>query len=110
MVNALLGLSKGWTNHSAVRMWRGYHGALVRYGVLICREWIRRGYQDTCAAKLLALAGVVHESRIRQEYPPWLYREDVQISHRSNLIRKLPSHYAPLWPCVPKDLPYVWPA
>lgn len=31
------------------------------------------------------------------------------LSHRSNLIRKLPSHYGPLWPNVPDNLPYIWP-
>ena len=38
----------------------------------------------------------------------WL-TDDLILSHRSNLIRKAPEHYAPLWPDVPDNLPYVWP-
>jgi alpha-tubulin suppressor-like RCC1 family protein len=33
----------------------------------------------------------------------------VSRSHRSNLIRKMPEHYGPIWPDVPDDLPYYWP-
>jgi hypothetical protein len=34
----------------------------------------------------------------------------VHQSHRSALVRKDPGHYRPLFPDVPDDLPYVWPA
>lgn len=41
--------------------------------------------------------------------PPWLGDEAFHRSHQSNLLRKLPEHYGPLFPGVPDDLPYVWP-
>ena len=30
-------------------------------------------------------------------------------SHQSSLVRKDATHYGPLFPEVPDDLPYVWP-
>ena len=41
--------------------------------------------------------------------PPWLFDEQVQLSHRSALVRKDPEHYRPLFGDVPDDLEYVWP-
>jgi hypothetical protein len=43
------------------------------------------------------------------EYPPWLGDEALHRSHQSNLIRKDPAFYAPLFPGIPADLPYIWP-
>ncbi len=44
------------------------------------------------------------------ELPPWLGDEAFHRSHRSALVRKDPETYAGLFPGVPDDLPYVWPA
>lgn len=104
ILNALTGQSKGWVNHPAVRMWRGHERALIRYGVAVCDEWIKRGYNDSCRAKILAF-----ESQFRDQsaiMPPWFGDIDLHRSHQSNLRRKDPDHYA--FP-VPDDLPYVWP-
>jgi hypothetical protein len=88
-----------WRHHPAVRMWRGYEEALAAYGDAAIREWVWRGYRNT-----LTLSGV-----LVYELPPWLGDENFHRSHRSNLRRKLPAHYAPLFPGVPDNLPYVWP-
>jgi hypothetical protein len=56
-------------------------------------------------ALLLAAAGV----RGPAVAPPWLGDEQLHRSHQSNLIRKDPGFYRPLFPDVPPDLPYVWP-
>ena len=40
----------------------------------------------------------------------WLGDPAVHRSHQSALVRKDPDHYRPLFPDVPDDLPYVWPA
>lgn len=103
LLRALFGHTKGWYNHPAARMWRGYEGALANYGVVICREWVRRGYKDTCVGKItLMIEPDTH-------WPPWWGDLLVHRSHRSNLIRKDPGHYQAFWPDVPSDLPYVWP-
>lgn len=96
----------GWANHPAVKMWRGCELQLARYGYYVCDEWIKRGYKDT-------LQDWFNERTtsavIDWVFPPWLGNADFHLSHQSNLIRKLPSHYGPLWPDVPNNLPYIWP-
>ncbi|MFF3348971.1 MSMEG_6728 family protein [Streptomyces sp. NPDC002779] len=109
----------GWRRHPAVRMWTGYEEALVRYGLEICRVWRDQGHQDSCAASLVSqLAAHRPGTAVRDqpalaaagELPPWLGDEPFHESHRSALVRKDPDTYAALFPGVPDDLPYVWPA
>jgi hypothetical protein len=88
-------------------MWDGYHAALANYGIAVCNVWTSHDYRDTCAAQMRAL--VSDHDRMGFTNPPWLKDPAVHRSHRSNLIRKLPDHYRPLWPDVPDDLPYLWP-
>jgi hypothetical protein len=107
ILNALHGRSRGWVNHPAVRMWRGYEDALVLYGLVVTREWTRRGFADTVAGKLLAF--VPPGWRRPRRAPPWLGDPALHRSHRSALVRKAPAVYGPLFPGVPDDLPYVWP-
>lgn len=109
----------GWRRHPAVRMWTGYEEALVRYGLEICRTWREQGHPDTCADSLLAgLSAHRPGAAVREQtelasagdLPPWLGDEAFHQSHRSALVRKDPHQYAALFPGVPDDLPYVWPA
>jgi Pyrimidine dimer DNA glycosylase len=95
---------KGWVNHPAVRMWRGYEGGLAIYGWTACSAWIHRGYKDSLRPRFTAAM-----MELESKMPSWINDESVIVSHRSNLIRKMPEHYGPLWPDVPPDLPYVWP-
>lgn len=112
ILNVLLGRSKpnkrgriGWANHPAVLMWKGHERALVDYAVQMCDEWIGRGYKDTRRAILTSLIDMSQPI----VYPMWMGDESFHIAHRSNLIRKKPEFYQPLWPNVRGDLPYVWP-
>jgi len=101
----VLQLLKGsWPNHPASKMWRGHQLALVQYGLAVCVEWQRRGYADTCAMKIAAFILPIDTG-----LPSWLGDPTFHLSHRSNLVRKLPGHYGPLFPGVPANLPYVWP-
>lgn len=109
----------GWRRHPAVRMWAGYEEALVRYGLEVCKVWREAGHQDTCAASLVrGLAACRPGEPVRAqpqlasagELPPWIGDDPFHRSHRSALVRKDPATYAPLFPGVPDDLPYVWPA
>ncbi|MBB4787280.1 MSMEG_6728 family protein [Streptomyces rapamycinicus] len=109
----------GWRHHPAVRMWAGYEEALVRYGLEVCMVWRERGHQDGCAATLVAdLLAFRPGASVRQqvllaavgELPPWLGDDAFHSSHRSALVRKDPNSYAPIFPDVPDDLPYIWPA
>ena len=104
ILNVLTGRREGWRNHPAVRMWSGHEQSLAEYGQAICTEWTRRGYADTCAAKIARLCpdGAAVP-------PPWLGRDDFHRSHQSKLVRKDPGHYRPQFPDVPDDLDDVWP-
>lgn len=44
------------------------------------------------------------------DLPEWFGDKDFHRSHASNLIRKNPEHYRPIFgDDVPDDLPYIWP-
>jgi hypothetical protein len=109
----------GWRHHPAAKMWAGYEEAVVRYGLEICAVWCATGRTDTCASTLRTdLTSGTGLTTIRTEaeltaagdVPPWLGDPAVHRSHQSALVRKDPDHYRPLFPDVPDDLPYVWPA
>jgi hypothetical protein len=103
ILRCLHGIRDGWRNHPAVKMWSGYEGALVEYGVAICDQWIERGYRDNCRCRIRCYA---KRDRTR---PPWLGDEEFHRSHQSNLVRKWPEYYGLVFPGVPGDLPYIWP-
>lgn len=102
---ALTDPTYGWRNHPAVKMWRGYEPALAAYGALVCREWRARGYSDTLKTWFTDRVDVVLSFTL----PPWFGNPAFHLSHRSNLLRKLPSHYRTFWPTDPDNLPYIWP-
>lgn len=108
----------GWRHHPAAAMWAGYEEALVRYGLVVCEEWIARGHQDTSTATLLAdlrTGTGLTEARgqdalaLTGDLPPWLGDKAFHLSHQSSLLRKDPAFYRPYFPDAPDDLPYVWP-
>jgi len=93
-----------WTNHPAVKMWRGYSEALALYGFAVCTEWRRRGYVDN-------LREFFGARLPRQDFdaPSWLGEEALHESHRSQLMAKLPAWYGKLWPDTAPNLAYLWP-
>jgi len=100
ILRVLSGLTRGWINHPAVLMWRGYETALSAYMNAMIEEWVKRGYRNQMLR--VALEG-------DYEKPPWLGDPAFHAAHRSNLLRKEPDHYRRFWPHEPDDLPYVWP-
>ena len=96
-------LINGSSNHPAVRMWRGYSGALCAYSIEICGEWIRRGYIDNTILKWYPRRVANYED------PWWLGREELHKSHRSKLIQKLPEWYRDELGWKEPVLPYFWP-
>lgn len=102
LLRALNGETKGWANHPAALMWRGYEGALAEYGVAVCVEWISRGYKDTCLGKIAAY------QTGNPTKPPWFGDDGFHASHRSNLLRKSLWYDQFGWAEGP-GLEYVWP-
>lgn len=92
-----------WKNHPAYKMWIGYVNALILYRNEMLAEWINRGFKNTRTFKLYGDIS----------FPKFLNDDKVIMSHRSNLVRKLPEHYSNFgwkdygiegyyWPCTVK--------
>lgn len=43
------------------------------------------------------------------DIPHWLGDPSFHRAHQSNLVRKDPEHYTPIFGDIPNDLPYIWP-
>ena len=110
LLNALFVEGHGYRHHPAAKMWRGWEPALATYGLVICARWVELGRADTCAAKIEDRLGVAVPALDQLELPAWLGEPAFHAAHQSSLLRKDPDHYGPLFPGVPDDLPYVWPA
>lgn len=92
-----------WRNHPAVLMWKGYTAQLKSYYHHMLDEWQRRGYKNTMSRYPVIWAEKV-------DIPPWWGDPEFHRSHQSNLLRKDPVYYAPHFPGVPDNLPYIWPS
>lgn len=92
-----------WYGHPCSEMWREYQSALSWYGLVVCDEWVRRGFVDNTALK-------IREFMTEQPtWPSWLTDDRLHASHRSSLLRKDSVHYGAFgWKESP-DLPYWWP-
>jgi hypothetical protein len=100
----------GWRNHPAAKMWRGYVPALTKYALEMTDAWIALGHADTVRPQVLEFAPEVASlSQSVLDVPAWVYDETFHLAHQSNLIRKDPAFYGPLFPGVPDNLPYIWP-
>lgn len=103
-------MHKGWVNHPATVMWRRYVPALALYGFAMCKEWKRRGYNDSLMPKFEPLTAL--SDGVSVQMPYWLGDEEFHRSHRSNLVRKDPVFYIPLFQAegfdIEHDLPYIW--
>ena len=108
IMNVLAGLSDGWKNHPAVKMWRGYEVALFNYQDAIINEWNARGYKDLVCFNN-TIAALVEMDSPGEGKPNWLGDERFHSSHRSNLLRKNPTWYGRFGWEEPDSIPYYWP-
>lgn len=101
-------------NQPAVRMWRTYETYLAIYGMVICGEWISRGYKDNLFD---FFDSIYQQGSIDEDCPPWLGLVKFHVSHQAKLLSKDYQHYHPyfgdfaqnLYPGVPlKHIPYEW--
>lgn len=109
IMKALAGLSKGWVNHPATRMWRDYERALLEYQYVTCNEWLRRGYKDTCADKTYRVYVEHFNTDADVELPHWWGDNRVHNSHKSALVFKDPMWYNTFYPDVIGEYNYYWP-
>ena len=100
ILRVLAGMTRGWVNHPAVKMWKGYEWALKKYHNTMITEWVNRGYNNTMKKFY------VNEDKV--ELPPFIGQKSFHASHRSNLLRKDAEYYGQFGWQEPDDLPYVW--
>ena len=102
ILNVLLGRTKtkGWVNHPATKMWKGYENALKQYLNECIEHWIARGYNNNMKKEII-------EGKI--EYPHWLGDDKFHSAHRSNLLRKDKEFYSKYMWTESDDMEYYWP-
>lgn len=111
LLRVLTGVTAGWAHHPATLMWRGHERMLGRYGIAMCDEWIARGYRDTCRPRIVELSGYDPARGGRAPRAPWWLGDDeLHRTWQSLLLRKNAEHYGPLFPDVPDDLEFAFPA
>ena len=96
----LKGITKGWRNHPAVKMWEGHEDALAFYMNTMIIEWVHRGYNNTM--KFLPFGGPMVPT-----FPWWFRWDHLHNSHKASLNRKDPSWYH--FEVPDPDQQYVWP-
>ena len=93
--------TKGWQNHPAVLMWRGYENVLKEYLNVCIDEWEKRGYKNKMIREKI---------KGKIIYPKWLGQRKFHSAYKSNLLRKDPIYYSKFKWKEPNDLPYIWPS
>ena len=97
----------GWPNHPVSKIFKNYKYALAKYCIYGLEELRRRGrnypkwfnYYNNCL-NIFPNTGL----------PSIIGNEFFHLSHRSNLIRKDPDYYIPIFgDGIPDNLPYFWP-
>jgi len=102
--------TNAWTNHPAVRMWRGFVPALTEYTLVCCEAWQRHGHLDSIADKIYFEFSVeVEQFADNPILPPWLKDERVHASHRAMLHRKDPVYYCGWVKEAQSISEYYWP-
>ena len=94
ILKCLAGLTEGWKNHPAVKMWAGYEGWLYVYVTAHIDEVGRRGFKNTTRPLIDQLMNMYFLEWQQDTPPGWLYDDRVKITHRGRLYEKNPEHYS----------------
>lgn len=114
----------GYKNHPVINMWRGYEQCLILYHKAILDECIKRGINTTIPfPKINDQTGFITYYQYLKDKlifdilclpemtnPFWLGLPKFHMSHQSNLIRKDPVYYRPIFGHeISSDFPYWYP-
>lgn len=110
---------RGWRNHPAVLMWKGYEVTLFNYIKAMTDEWENRGYKTTILEKArFTMSCAMDEDLIYTDKPPpWMLDKqtfsEIASSHRQALLVKNYDWYSQFdWPedtgLQPDKYEYVW--
>lgn len=110
IMKALIDPGYGWRTHPATVMWAPYPDELLHYTFAICREWRKRGFNDTVTQKIWVIF-ISHFRRWpRKQKPIWIGDERLHISHQSSLKKKDPEFYQNYFKEAPEFTEYFWPS
>lgn len=110
---------RGWRNHPAVQMWKGYEVTLFNYIKAMTDEWTYRGYKTTILdkARTTIVCAMDEDLIYTDKPPPWMQDYDtyseIASSHRQALLVKNYGWYSQFeWPedngYKPDTYEYVW--
>lgn len=98
ILNCLTGLKSGWSNHPAVKMWRGHEDFLKLYMNACIAEWIRRGFKNT-----------MKQMDVSTPIEPKWWGSKIHTTHRAALLSKNIEWYSQFgWEEYPV-IDYFWP-
>jgi hypothetical protein len=112
IANCLLGISStGWCHHPAVKMWKDNVEYLVYdYTTILLNEQLSRGHNcNTVQQSLNTLKNIVLCTAENRKAPSWMSLKEIHLSHRANLLRKMPERYRKFWPNECDDIQNYWP-
>jgi hypothetical protein len=98
-----------WLHHPASQMWRHNLPALTFYGLIVCKEWRNRGFNDSLLPHFNQLLQELIDSGHEITWPEWWGDPDVHHSHQANLVRKDPKFYTPIFGDIEPMDEYIWP-
>lgn len=108
ILNVLHEIKTGYKNHPAVKMWSGCELQLTEYGLVICEEWISRGYKDTCFEKIKQHQLWAEGGNMLK--PEWFGNLEFHLGHQATLIKKDPVYYGKIFEGIdPDEHPVIWP-
>lgn len=109
IARCLAGEPSSWKNHPAVKMWRGYEQALLRYQDECCFQWAQvRGYSDTLFDETTeVLIDFVKGISIAPD-PWWLGDVEFHYAHQAALYREDPKYFSKFF-IVDSTITIPWP-
>jgi hypothetical protein len=102
IINGLRGVTAGWVNHPATKMWTHYDNALCIYMREVIWEWKRRGYVNNMEVPDQRKDGTT-------AMPPWFGGDEFHDMHKALLLRKEPEFYKQYDWTVDPALPLIYP-
>lgn len=100
----------GWKSHPAVQMWQGCELQLLAYGIHICLEWLRRGYEDNMLGRFETEQSMLLDLDYSIDLPSWFGAYEFHEAHRAMLWRKDPEFYDSFRGTFDEDIcDYWWP-
>jgi hypothetical protein len=85
-----------------IQAWKGHEMSLCNFALMMCEQ-----LGDT--SKMPFFEEQLHAATDGSMDPPgWMKIQEINISHRSELIRCNPYYYKKYWPECPVDIPLIW--